>query len=640
MSTFIVTVILALLTLNACTNQPQNVVEATAIPTLGVEATPRPSKTPIPTPISTSTPEPTPTPLTPADIFNNLSPAVARIEADGRFGTGVLIEDRYILTNAHVVWPATEVNVTFPDGEKHVAPVAGVDLLVDLALLGPIDTSIVPLSLTDGEQLAVGSPLLLIGYPGDVTRQPRPALTQTLVSRLREQESFGMTYLQVDSPVAGGQSGGIAVTMEGDVIGLTGHRVTEVGFGIVTSAADILPRMETMLGEPTGAFRGAKPERGNVQHKFEIADNLAHRAFVVDVPIGTLITAEVSGDGDAVLIIQDTQDIDSVISDEPYGGVEKARLTTTTGGPHFVIVRQHNKWPTTYTLKSNQTLIPYVDPDDGHTLKVGEVYQGMSDYPVDVDVYSLDMTKEQAVNINLSSMLIDPYLLVWPVALGPEGLVEDSDSGDGLFNWDAEMTYLAPNTGGHRILATDMFGRRAGGYQITIREPYADAPTPISPLPTMTPAPSPIGPLMRYESSDFPFAISYPASYDSDSDVEFCRYFSDCFMARNGQAIMGILESELTDNDGRPVTLEDLRDHLETNQIEMGLKLIGHDDLITPDDTPALLSTFEDPKTGVRTRIFTYLLEPNLMFRVVFMYQNASYEEITDYLIRTFEVIR
>jgi S1-C subfamily serine protease len=640
MPAFMVAAILMLLALTACTGPSQSVVETTVAATRVAEATAQPSETPTFTPTPVPTPESTatPTPLTPTGIFDKLSSAVVRIESDSRFGTGALIEDNYILTNAHVVWPAKEVNIIFPGGKEIVAPVAGVDLLADLALVGPVQTDAAPLSLTDGEHLSVGSPLLLIGYPGDSTRHPRPALTQTLVSRLREQESFSMTYLQVDAPVAGGQSGGIAVTMEGDVVGLTGHRVSDVGFGLVASAADILPRLEPMLDEPTGAFRGGESVDGNMQHSFEIANNWTHRVFIVDTPIGTSITAEVDGDGDAVLIIQDTLDTDSIVADETSEGVEEAQLTTTTKGPHFVIVRQHNTWTATYTLQSNQSLIPYVDPDDGYALKIGDVYQGVSDYPVDIDVLTLLLTKDEAVNINVSSMLIDPILFVESVSLGIESLVEDRDSGDGVFDWDAEMTYRALNTGSFRILATDTRGHRAGGYQITVREPYADAPTPIAPAPTMTPAPSPIGRVARYESPIFPFAISYPASYDSESEIELCRTYSRCFVAPGGQAVMGILEYELMEQDGRLVTLEDLRVELEASSIDRGLQLIDHEEMISQANAPAIISTFEDPDTGIRVKVFTYILEPNLFFRVVFFYSALGYEEMADYLISTFEV--
>lgn len=98
----------------------------------------------------------------------------------------MLIEGNYVLTNAHVVWPAADVIVTFTDGTRlEGVPVAGTDLLADLALLGPV-TSIAPLPLVDGESLAIGSPLLLIGYPGTTTGALQPTLTETLISRLRK----------------------------------------------------------------------------------------------------------------------------------------------------------------------------------------------------------------------------------------------------------------------------------------------------------------------------------------------------------------------------------------------------------------------------------------------------------------------
>ncbi len=518
---------------------------------------------------------------------------------------------------------------------------AGIDLLADLALVGLVETGVAPLALVDGEHLDIGSPLLLIGYPGDSTRQPRPALTQALVSRLREQESFGITYLQVDTPMAGGQSGGIAVTMEGDVIGLTGYRVTDVRLGLIASAADIAPRLDAMLAAPVGEFRGGEPARGDTQHTFEMSNNWIHQAFIVHAPVGTLITAEVDGQGDAVLIIQDTLNIDSFVADETAEGTEAAQLTTTTAGPHFVIVRQRNPLPITYTLQSNQTLIPYVDPDDGRTLDTGDVYQGMSDYPVDIDVYTLLLTKDEEANINLSSLLIDPFLIVESVALGIDSLVRDDDSGEGVLGWDAELTYRAANTGSFRVLATDVLGRRSGGYQIRVREPYAAAPTPMGPPATTTPAPSPIGRVARYESRFYPFAISYPAGYDAEPEIELCRVYARCFAAPSGQVIIGIDEFELTEFNGRPVTLEDIRQELETRSLNAGLQLVSHEEITSDANTPAVVSIFEEPDRGLRYKVFNYILEPNFLFRVVYHYLESDYnEEMTDYLISTFEVTR
>ena len=639
MSRLIVAFVAILLFAAGCSSPPP---AATPAPTTAPTPEPQPTATPSPEPTATPSPTPTatpmPTPLTPTGIFESLSPAVVRIESDGGFGSGVLIEDNYILTNAHIVWPATEVAIIFPDGAEMVAPVAGVDLLLDLALVGPVETDVAPLTLVDGEALAVGSPLLLIGYPGDTTRNPRPALTQTLVSRLREYESLGITYLQVDAPVAGGQSGGIAVTMDGEVIGLTGHRFTEAGLGLVASAADILPRLPSLLAEPDGALRGGDPALGATQHTFEIEDNWSHRVFTVAAPVGTTITAEVEGDGDAVLVIQDTTDVDSIVVDETSEGVEEAQLVTTRQGPHFVIIRQHNDQPSAYTLTSNQTLIPYTDPDDGRTLALGEVYQGLSDYPVDIDVFKLLLSTDEEANISLSSLLIDPFVLVESVALGVDSIVEDEDSGGGLFDWDAEMTYRALNTGSFRILATDSSGHNAGGYQITVREPYPNAPTPIAPAPTMTPAPSPIGRVGRYESPDFPFAIAYPASYDTQAAIELCRAYSHCFVAPGSGAIIGIVEGQLGEIDGRPFTLEDLRADLEASSLESGLQVLSHQEIITQAGAPALVSSFEELDAAYRVKVFTYLLEPNVMFRLVFIYSAERFEEVFDYMVSSFEV--
>ena len=52
----------------------------------------------------------------------------------------MLIEGGYVVTNAHVVWPFDEVRVVFPNGADFTAaPVKSIDVLGDLAVIGPID---------------------------------------------------------------------------------------------------------------------------------------------------------------------------------------------------------------------------------------------------------------------------------------------------------------------------------------------------------------------------------------------------------------------------------------------------------------------------------------------------------------------
>ena len=645
MSRLIAAFVSALLFAVGCTSQPSADSVATAIVlTEQARAAAQPSATataaPTATPRPTRTPSPTATPLTPRGIFENLSPAVARIESGDIFGSGVLIEGNYILTNAHVVWPIQEATLVFPDGAQMVAPVAGLDLLSDLALLGPIETDVAPLPLANGEGLGVGSPLLLIGYPGTAGRAPQPTLTETIVSRIYEHETLGMTFLQVDAPVAGGQSGGVAATMDGEVIGLTGHRVTDAGFGMVASAADIQPRLERMLAGPADTARGVDPQAVDTHHTFDIADNWTHAVFVADVPRGTTITIAVESENDAVIVIQDIRNIDFALGDDSTEGSERAQLTTTTAGPYFVIVRQHNAWPGSFALESNQSLMPYTDPDDGQSLRPDMTYEGLSDYPVDIDVFRMTLFNTQEFNINVSSLLIDPFLLIEPVALGVDYAVEDESSGGGLNDHDAELTYAPPGVGNFRVLVTDTQGQNAGGYLVTLRQPYSGGPTPVSPPPTATPLTSPVGSLTRYESDSLPFAIAFPFDFKENYQLPICRGYFHCWVSADTDVVIGQMEAELPLSDGQAWTLDGLGVQLETEGSKMGLHLLDHQTITTQTGAVGLVSSFVDQDDLYRVKVFTYLQEPNLFFRVIFTYDDPAQEELADYLFSTFEVTR
>ncbi len=75
------------------------------------------------------------------------------------------------------------VRVVFPDGAEHLAaPVINWDLMADLAVIGPIDSTADVATLVDGEDLTVGSDVFLIGYPGEVQEFPQPTITRGIIS--------------------------------------------------------------------------------------------------------------------------------------------------------------------------------------------------------------------------------------------------------------------------------------------------------------------------------------------------------------------------------------------------------------------------------------------------------------------------
>ena len=117
--------------------------------------------------------------LTADEIVGAVSPAVAFVDTPSGTGSATLVQGSYLLTNAHVVWPYTEVRVVFPDGSEHPgAPVAGWDLIPDLALVGPIETQVA------GVDLPVGSDVYLIGRPAEYESFPQPTIKTGILSQL------------------------------------------------------------------------------------------------------------------------------------------------------------------------------------------------------------------------------------------------------------------------------------------------------------------------------------------------------------------------------------------------------------------------------------------------------------------------
>ena len=213
-----------------------------------------------------------------------------------------MIKGGYVLTNYHVVWPYESAWVVFPDGtELAGVPVVGWDPMADLAVLGPVKVSAPPLSLTNGEDMALGSELLLVGYPGEVDLFPQPTITRGILSRFREWERLGMTYFQTDAIFGAGQSGGALVNSMGNVVGLSTFRLGEAGFGLASSSADILPIVEGLVqGEFTSGLgdRRLPVGRGRFDNSVKLRHYWDAQTYVWDAIRGGTLKVELQGPGD------------------------------------------------------------------------------------------------------------------------------------------------------------------------------------------------------------------------------------------------------------------------------------------------------------------------------------------------------
>jgi hypothetical protein len=452
-----------------------------------------------------------------AEIFARVSPSVAFIETPAGSGSGVLIEDGYVVTNAHVVWPFREVRVVFPDGSEHTgAPVLNWDLLGDLAVIGPLETEVEPLPLVDGEGRAIGSDVFLIGFPGEGELYPQPTLSRGLISRLREWKPIDMTYFQTDAAAADGQSGGVLVSEDGEVIGISGYFFTDA-FGLVASAVDVLPRVEDLLsGENVDALgeRQIPTGGGKREHSLMLSNYWDTRMFVVREPVGTELNVSVDSENDAYFAVVGVYGDVLAEADDNLAGVESGSGTTEWDVPYFVVLGQETEDAGTVSVSSNRELVPYHDPDDGILVSVGETYYAAMDHPGDVDHFVIDLESDEMIDVTVDSVLVDPILGVDYVGAAMEEMAVDDDSGGGLFDLNAKLTFRAPHSGSYFIAVADSGGEGVGGYILTIEpSPPGAVPSPVEARPTPPPIDSPFGPMALYESAQHPFSIQYPAEW-------------------------------------------------------------------------------------------------------------------------------
>ncbi|NLD43038.1 MAG: hypothetical protein GX657_06030 [Chloroflexi bacterium] len=411
--------------------------------------------------------------LSAAEVFARVAPGIAFIDTPTGTGSGILLESGHVLTNAHVVWPFDEARVVLPDGSAwDAAPVAAWDLFVDLALLGPLEAAAPALALSPGEDLGVASTVYLVGYPGEVEAFPQPAISGGLISRYRQWQGMGITYLQVAATITGGQSGGALVSENGDVIGVSGFLFANT-YGLIASSEDLAPHVTRLVDESranlgrTGWFpRGAGSRRHNLT-----LDNLWDtRMFLIQEPPGSTIRFEVESDNDVYVEVLDAYGDSLTLVDDTYSGYEEGELTLETPGPHFLVIAQSDEARGRFRLQTNHPVLPYQDAEDGRVLAVGETISGTIDYPMDFDYYLLDLQEGQTVEIVVDSVMIDPYLRVDFWGASGEEYASDDDSGGGLFGENSRLIYTAPRDDTYFVLVEDAL-QEYGGYLLTVAEP-------------------------------------------------------------------------------------------------------------------------------------------------------------------------
>ena len=178
-------------------------------------------------------------------------------------GSGVVYrvdgKTAYIITNAHVVSGATDVQVVFSNKESVNATIVGSDTYSDIAVLkltADFDMTAIKCGdsslLDQGETvLAIGSPLG-IEYAGTVTQGIVSGIARTVSVDLNDdgQEDWDMNVIQTDAAINPGNSGGALVNMAGELVGITSMKLSNTsveGMGFALPINDVITSVEQII---------------------------------------------------------------------------------------------------------------------------------------------------------------------------------------------------------------------------------------------------------------------------------------------------------------------------------------------------------------------------------------------------------
>ncbi|HMW55455.1 MAG TPA: DegQ family serine endoprotease [Accumulibacter sp.] len=155
-------------------------------------------------------------------------PGVPRDYESRSLGSGFVIStDGYLLTNAHVVDSADEILVRLTDKREFKARVIGTDKRTDVALIKIEATGLPTVRLGDPGGLKVGEWVIAIGSPFGFEN----SVTAGIVSakgRSLPQENY-VPFIQTDTAVNPGNSGGPLFNMKGEVVGINSQIYSRSG---------------------------------------------------------------------------------------------------------------------------------------------------------------------------------------------------------------------------------------------------------------------------------------------------------------------------------------------------------------------------------------------------------------------------
>ena len=203
-------------------------------------------------------------------------------------GSGIIITaDGYILTNAHVVDGANNIDVTVYSGAVYKASIVGMDKECDVAVLkiSP-EEELTPAQFGDSDAVNIGEEVAAFGASGSLDTFATFGHVSGLQREVNTDYSSTekLTCIQTDAALNPGNSGGALVNMYGQVIGMTVAGLSHdyydnIGFALEINK--VIPIAEDLMAN------GYVPGRSRIGIMYKAITT--EMAEIYDVPVGICV---------------------------------------------------------------------------------------------------------------------------------------------------------------------------------------------------------------------------------------------------------------------------------------------------------------------------------------------------------------
>ena len=159
-------------------------------------------------------------------------------------GSGVIVDAKegLVLTNAHVVDGADEIDVTLQDDRNFKAEIIGTDPASDIALLRIPADDLAELKMADSSDARVGDFVIAIGNPFGLGHTVTSGIISALGRSGINPEGYE-DFIQTDASINPGNSGGALVNLQGELVGVNSAIISRgggnigIGFAIPSNMA-------------------------------------------------------------------------------------------------------------------------------------------------------------------------------------------------------------------------------------------------------------------------------------------------------------------------------------------------------------------------------------------------------------------